>query len=117
MHELSVGRALIGQVESIVLHRNASAVTGITLRIGPLSGIEPALLRAAYQHLQKDSIVQDAALQIIESRVRLRCGKCDMEAETEPNRLLCPACGSMGTLVSGDEMLIESVDLVVSQAD
>lgn len=113
MHELAVGRALLKQVTSIMLERQAATVTGITLKIGPLSGIEPALLRAAYDQLRRETGAERAELHMIEVPVRIRCEACDIEMEAASNRLVCSRCGSTHTaLVSGDEMLIESVDLV-----
>ena len=47
MHELSVCQEIVMQVERIARERQAR-VSSITLRIGPLSGVEPALLQQAY---------------------------------------------------------------------
>lgn len=113
MHELSVGRALLRHATSIMLERQATAVTGITLKIGPLSGIEPVLLRAAYEQLRRETDAERAELHMIEVPVRIRCEACDIEMDAASNRLVCSQCGGTHTaLVSGDEMLIESVDLV-----
>ena len=48
MHELSICNALLDQVERIAAERGAHSVAKIVLRIGPLSGVEPELLRNAY---------------------------------------------------------------------
>jgi hydrogenase nickel incorporation protein HypA/HybF len=48
MHELSVCLALMSQVNRIAGEHGAVRVDRIVLNIGPLSGIEPALLRKAF---------------------------------------------------------------------
>ena len=44
MHELSVCLALMSQVERVATEHQARRVEKIVLQIGPLSGVEPALL-------------------------------------------------------------------------
>lgn len=113
MHELAIGRALLDQVAVVAAQRRARAVTGITLQIGPLSGIEPALLRAAYEQLRIDTVAEHARLVITSMPVRIRCDACGTESNAAANRLVCARCGSAHTiLLGGDEMLIESVDLI-----
>lgn len=113
MHELSIGRALLAQVMLVMTQRHAVAVTSITVRIGPLAGVEPALLRAAYEQLRIDTIAENAVLVILAAPVRIRCGTCTGIGEAAPNRLVCPRCGSRETtLLGGDEMLLEAVELV-----
>jgi hydrogenase nickel incorporation protein HypA/HybF len=42
----------------------------------------------------------------------VRCETCGAESVALPNRLVCGACGDWHTrLVSGDEMLLASVEL------
>jgi hydrogenase nickel incorporation protein HypA/HybF len=44
----------------------------------------------------------------------VRCETCGAETEAEPNRLICATCGDYHTrLVSGDEMMLMSVELIV----
>ncbi len=112
MHELSVCRSLIAQVESIALQHEATAVRGIRIRVGPLSGVDPDLLQRTYP-LARAGTIADAADLIIERLpIRVRCELCGFESETLPNRLICARCGDWHTqLLSGDEMLLASVEL------
>lgn len=113
MHELAIGRALLEQIASVTAQQRASAVTGITLRIGALSGVEPAQLRAAYEQLCIGTVAEHAELVIVAVPVRIRCLACGAESDVAPNRLVCAQCGGTHTsLLGGDDMLIESVDLV-----
>jgi hydrogenase nickel incorporation protein HypA/HybF len=112
MHELSVCQALIDQVVELAREHRANRVERIVLSVGPLSGVEPALLMTAYPIAAAGTVAEDAALELIQSAVRVRCRSCGDEAEVPANRLSCPACGDYRTeLVSGDELLLIRVEL------
>lgn len=114
MHELSIAFALLKQVERVKMEQGAAAVKGITLRLGPLCGIEAELLQAAYMQLQADGAAEQSGLHIVVMPVEVYCPECDAKSEVLPNRLGCPQCGNARTVLkSGDEMMLESVDLVM----
>lgn len=118
MHELSVCQSMLAQVDAIALQHQASRVTSITLQIGPLSGIEPVLLQQAFTLARAGGVADQATLVIESLPIRVKCQRCDQESDAAPNRLLCGHCGDYHTrLISGDEMLLASVELDVdSQA-
>ena len=112
MHELAVCQGLMGQVEQIAQRENAERITRILLSIGPLSGVEASLLEDAFPIAAAGTAAADAELAIEVQPVRVKCLSCGEESEASANRLLCGACGDYKTrLVSGDEMLLMSVEL------
>ena len=112
MHELSVCNALLTQVERIAAERHAHRVTRIVLRIGPLSGIEPALLRRAYPLAAAGTVAADAELVIEPAAVVVRCGQCGAETPVPANRLLCGQCGGFRTrVISGEDMILQTLEL------
>ena len=112
MHELAVCQALMNQVESIAAERNARSVVTITIGMGPLSGVEAQLLKHAYPVASAGTIAEGAELVIQTLPVRIRCNRCGCESEALPNKLLCAECGEWHTtLVSGDEMMLMSIEL------
>jgi len=112
MHELSVCLSLLQQMEKIASERNAVAVEKIYLEIGPLSGIEPALLMNAYPLAAAGTVAADAELIITSSDVVVSCTECGVESPAQANRLLCSACGDFRTrIVSGDEMVLQRMEL------
>jgi hydrogenase nickel incorporation protein HypA/HybF len=105
---------MLQQVETIAAQRQARGVTSITIRIGPLSGVEPDLLQHAFPMARAGTVAAEARLIVERLPIRVRCEQCDAETEATPNRLLCGACGDWHTrLVSGDEMLLASVELLL----
>ena len=117
MHELAVCQALMNQVESIAAERNARSVVTITIGMGPLSGVEAQLLKHAYPVASAGTIAEGAELVIQDLPVRIKCNRCGCESEASPNKLLCAECGEWHTtLISGDELMLMSVELEKSDA-
>ena len=112
MHELSVCLSLMQQVEDIARERAAEKVVRITLNVGPLSGVEPDLLRHAYPVAAAGTVAENAELIMESSDIVVRCSQCDAETTVAPNKLLCGSCGDFRTrVVSGDELILMSVEL------
>lgn len=117
MHEFSICRAFVTKVEEIARQRAARA-TQVRVAIGPLSGVEPKLVRQAYPLVCAGTLVEGARLVIEETVLRVRCRQCNAESAAEPNRLLCGACGDGRTeVVSGDEMMLLQVELEISEPE
>ena len=111
MHELSVCNALLDQVERIAAERGVHSVAKIVLNIGPLAGVEPALLRNAYPLAAAGTIAERAKLVINRANVVIRCTVCGTESTVKPNRLLCSSCGDFRTRIqSGDEMILQRIE-------
>ena len=112
MHELSVCLSLLREVERIARENNAGRVTRIVVTVGPLSGVEPDLLRNAYPLAVAGSIAEHAQFQVDVSEIVVKCSQCGAESPAKANRLLCAACGDYRTnLVSGDEMVLQRLEL------
>lgn len=115
MHELAICQALVDQVTRIAREQGAEQVERIHLRIGPLAGVEPELLRHAYPLAIAGTCCAGAELLIAPAPVIVRCQDCGAESPATPNRLLCGACHSYRTrLVSGDELLLARVELTLA---
>lgn len=112
MHELAICQSLMEQVENIALERNAQCVTSIVVGMGPLSGVEAQLLKNAYPIASAGTVAEQAELIIEYLPIRVKCGQCGSETDALPNNLICKECGDWRTtLVSGDELLLMSVEL------
>ena len=116
MHELAICQAMLGQVAEIAADRCAASVGEIFIAVGPLSGVEPALLQNAFPIAAAGTIADGARLHIESLPVRVHCRKCAIESEVSANRLLCGQCGTwQTTLVSGDELLLSRVELELQE--
>src|SRR5580658_8279871 len=94
------------------MESGASAVARIIVEVGPLSGIDPALLASAFDVVRAGSYASGAELSIETMPVTISCLVCGTESQTLPNRLLCAGCGGYRTrVVSGDELRLRTVEL------
>jgi hydrogenase nickel incorporation protein HypA/HybF len=113
MHELAICEAVLQQVLGLPACRDAAAVTRIVLRIGPLAGVEPDLLRHAFPLVAAGTPCADAAIEIESTPVEVRCHICRSTTCVPPNRLLCARCGTWHVaVISGDEMRLASIELM-----
>lgn len=111
MHELGVCQSLLKQVQAIA-RRHGGAVQRVVLRVGPLSGVEPALLTRAYAAAAASTDVAGSELLIETPPLRVRCQSCGAETAASLERLTCATCGDWHTdLLSGDELLLLRVEL------
>jgi hydrogenase nickel incorporation protein HypA/HybF len=114
MHELAVCQALVQQLEDVSAANGGGRVELARLRIGPLSGIEAALLSQAFPIAAAGTIAEGAELVITPAPIVVQCNDCGASGEALPNRMLCPGCGGYRVrTLSGTEMLLESVELAV----
>lgn len=112
LHELSICQALLTQVTEIASDRGASTVQSITIEVGPLSGVEPALLASAFEILRAGGCAAGATLSINATAVKIKCLACGVQSQTAPNRLVCAACdGYRVRIVAGDELRLRRVEL------
>ena len=101
------------QLNDIALQNNATTIESITLKIGPLSGVESCLLKQAFPFAAAETIAENAKLIIEELPVVVQCDQCGAKTSTTTSKLICKQCGDYHTqLISGDEMLLASVELI-----
>lgn len=64
MHEMSLLRGLVAQIEGIARLNGAERVTVVRLKLGPLAHIEPEHLREHFVSATKGTVAQSARLEI-----------------------------------------------------
>jgi hydrogenase nickel incorporation protein HypA/HybF len=113
MHEYSVAAALIEQVARVAAERQALAVRRVEIALGELSGVDPGLLETAYRMLREGTACAAAALRLRRVEARWTCQACDRELPRGAP-LRCPGCERPAALASGDELLLERVEMEVA---
>lgn len=112
MHEFSLVRSLVAQVEQIVADQGGGAVKSIRLTCGTLSGVEPLLVSSAFELLRTKRNLGDVSLVIDEVPLQVRCRSCATDFEPQQFRFTCPQCGSADTaVIRGDTLVLESIEL------
>lgn len=110
MHELSIVQSLLSKVEDEARLRGALSVARVELRLGEASGVEPALLRSAFETFRERTLCSSAVLDVTTVPVRWRCRDCG-EVLAKGGPLRCGICGGAGTIDRGDEILLERLEL------
>jgi hydrogenase nickel incorporation protein HypA/HybF len=112
MHEYSIALALMERIDAEADTRRALSVHRVRVRIGELSGIEPELLRSAFEIVRERTRCQSAVLDIAEIPAAWICSGCGRPIE--PGALLqCPACGAPARLAAGDEIVLDQLEMEV----
>jgi hydrogenase nickel incorporation protein HypA/HybF len=112
VHEYSIVRALIDQVDAEVRVHSGRGVRNVQVRIGELSGVEPDLLMTAYEISREGTICSNAELLVERVPARWCCTTCGCVPEEATLR--CNRCGAAASLIQGDEILLTSIEMEVS---
>ena len=111
MHEYSIIQSLVTSVESSIppdgrVHR-------IDVRIGELSGVDCELLATAFEVFRAGTICEHASMAIERVPAIWRCPKCEGPI-ARGNMLRCRECDEPARLTSGDEIILQRIELEVS---
>jgi hydrogenase nickel incorporation protein HypA/HybF len=112
MHEYSIVQAMFDQIESQARERHAIAVKRVCVRIGRSAGVDVPLLKTAYDTFRVRTICEGAPLDVDEVPERWTCP--DGHGDIAPGRrLTCETCGRPARMASGDEIVLERLELEV----
>ncbi len=113
MHEYSLVRDMADQVEQHARANRASSVHRIAVRIGALSGVEPELFETAFT-LCREGVLAEAVLEIRRAEAVWECPKCSAPIAAGAV-LRCAACDTPARLVTGDEIVLEQIEMEVDE--
>ena len=119
MHELSIANSIVAVAER---HAAGRPVSVVRASIGRLRQVVPESLAFYFEIAAGDSLCEGATLDWERVAALLRCGACGAEWDPMPPparseaelilRFRCPACSSSDhSVVSGDELIVESIDV------
>jgi hydrogenase nickel incorporation protein HypA/HybF len=111
MHEQSLIRTLLKQVDQIRREQGGREVSEVRIQIGPLSGVEPLLLITAFNQLVTESSSVGAELALDWVPLLATCEACDDEFEIRDFVFRCPQCRGNVQVIQGDDIQLVSVSL------
>ena len=110
MHELSLAMEVIDLASSEAEKNEVTVIREILIEIGDLSGVEGDAFELALNLLVKDSILENATIQIIRTPGKGKCTACKLEFEMKQMLATCPECHSYPSGISGGrEFMIVSM--------
>lgn len=112
VHELSVTQSIL----EIALRHAESAgggrITHLQLVIGQLSSMVDDTVQFYWDIISEGTAAQGATLHFRRIPAELLCSTCNQRYPLRHDSFACPTCGStQGTIVSGDEFYLESIEL------
>ena len=110
MHELSICNAIAITAEK---HAEGRPVSQVKVRIGHLRQVVPDALQFSWEVVSSSTDLKDAELVIEQVPAVVECLACTARTTLEMPILACGACGGFDVeLLSGEELLVVSIDLV-----
>lgn len=110
MHEMAIAEAVLEIVRS---HADGRRVERLDVKIGHLRQVVPSAFEFAFQLAAAGTNVEGAELVIEAVPAAVRCRACGADTRIDWFPLRCARCGGLDTdVVSGEELLVESLDVV-----
>ncbi len=112
MHEYSIVQSLLESCEEHARQNDAKKVTKVIVKIGVLSGVEPDLLKIAFDTFKEQTICHDANFLINIQKIEIFCHKCNTKSTLEKHEFSCPKCESVDIRITdGEDMYLMSLEL------
>lgn len=109
MHELGITQEI---VDIVSLRADGARVSRVVLRVGKLTAILPDAVRFCFDVCTEGTTVEGARLDIVEVPARARCTQCAAEHEFERPFGRCNCGCSIMDWLSGDELVIQEMELL-----
>lgn len=116
MHEYSIVQSLVDSVAAAVGSREATmqaTVHEVHVAIGEMAGVDCGLLTTAYEVFRVGTLCEHAALTIDRIPANWHCPRCHV-AIAGGAFLRCAACNEPAQLASGDEIVLQRIELEVA---
>ncbi len=112
MHEMSLCEGVLQVLLTEAEKQCFSKINRVWLEIGELSGVEPEAMRFCFDVVMKDSLAENAELNIINLPGSAWCMYCAKNIQVKQRYDECPDCGSYQLqIVGGDEMKIKELEV------
>jgi len=112
MHELSLAMSVREIVEDAATKNGSKKVNEVNIVVGEFSSVSTDALEFALEVVKKNSIFENAKINIRSAKTILLCGQCNGETAMEDYIFKCGLCGSTSVkILSGDRMYVDSIDI------
>jgi len=110
MHELSLIRALLQQVDELRASHQAHQLRRINVSVGEFSGVDPDLLQSAFGNSTDGTPLEGVEFLIARVPLTAHCRNCGIDFPLRNFRFVCPDCDSTAIdVVRGEELMLESL--------
>jgi len=111
MHEIRIAKDLFNIILAVAENAKLSKVTKVNITFGKMVQIVPEIFEFAFRETVRDSVANDAALDIEIAGIRLKCRNCGHDFQLDDNLFACRICNSYETdIIQGNELFIKSIE-------
>lgn len=111
MHEFKLIQTVFSTVMETAKANTLNSVNKVTLQVGRLRQVVPEFMRFAFAIIGKDTIADNAQLEIEHIPVTFLCRDCIRQFTVEEDTYLCPECQSSNLeFLNGKELIIASIE-------
>ena len=111
MHEIKIAEDLTEIVLETAKKENLSKVTQVNIIFGQLVQIVPDVFRFAFSEAVRNSVAEDAQVNIEILPVEMKCIDCGNDFQVVDNKFACNVCGSTDlAIIQGRELYINSIE-------
>ena len=112
MHEYSIVQSLLNACDEHAQANNSTKVTKVVVKIGVMSGVEPSLLKTAFDTFKEKTICEEAEFIMNIQSIVVYCNECEKESTLAKLEYKCPNCQSIDLKVTdGEEMYLMQLEL------
>jgi hydrogenase nickel incorporation protein HypA/HybF len=109
---MSIAESVLQIIEDAARTEGCSRVKAVWLEIGQLAGVEKESLRFCFDAVTRNSIAENARLEIIEIAGQGHCLECACTVAVTDRYEPCPNCGSFRIEVTGgEEMRVKELEV------
>lgn len=109
MHELSICDAI---ARAVIHHAGGHPVRSVRLQVGTLRQVVPETLAFCWSIAARDPLLKGSVLDIDIVPAEVECVGCGTRHTLSRFVLQCPGCQGAVSVVSGDELLVVSIEIV-----
>lgn len=116
MHEVSIVQSLFSILNEKMekLYGKKIPVSKIKVVVGKLTTVVPDALEFAFELLAKDTIYENAEIDIKYVPLKVKCLDCKAEMVLDEPFMFCRACDSFNLkIISGEELYVETFEVIM----
>lgn len=112
MHEYSVVQSLLDLCEENAKANDCKNISKVVVKIGVMSGVEPELLKTAFDTFKEKTICENAEFVMNLQNIVIKCQDCGTESIIENRVFSCPKCQSANLdIIDGEDAYLMSLEM------
>lgn len=110
MHELTIAMEILEIANDYAKRADSTVATEIDIEVGELSGVEYDALDFALEISKKNTILENAVINIRRIKGKAKCNNCNKEFGIDNLYSLCPYCNQTDlTVIDGKQLKVKTI--------